>query len=326
MLLHEFGHSLAARRYGIKTPDITLLPIGGVARLERMPSDPKQELVIAIAGPMVNVVIAAVLFIFLQTGSLIQPLSLETQSVGGFLANLMVINVYLVLFNLVPAFPMDGGRILRALLAMRFPYAKATAIAAGIGQALAFVGGFLGFIIPAPLLIFIALFVFLGAGAEASAARIQEATRGTKVAHAMMTDIQLLQLTDRISQAVDYLLEGAQTDFPVVDEEGRPAGMVQRKDLISALREHGETANIGVAISDCEQTVQSDDSLTEVMQQLNQSQCRSFPVLDTDGKVVGLLTMENIGEWLMIRSALDSRQDPQDRQYSFEAGQKLIDR
>jgi len=142
VLLHELGHALAARRFGIATRDITLLPIGGLARLERMPEDPRQELWVTLAGPAVNVVIAAALYIWLTLTNGWAPLSQLSVSSGPFLERIMVANVWLVVFNLIPAFPMDGGRVLRALLATRMEYLKATRIAAGLGQGLTFVFGF----------------------------------------------------------------------------------------------------------------------------------------------------------------------------------------
>ena len=159
VVLHEFGHAFAAKAFGINTPDITLLPIGGVARLERMPEEPVQELIIAVAGPMVNVVIALGLFVAGGPQVFVDSSTVEG---GGFLAQLMTINIMLVLFNLLPAFPMDGGRVLRALLATRLSYARATQVAATVGQGFAFVFGFIG-LIWNPFLIFIALFVYIGA-------------------------------------------------------------------------------------------------------------------------------------------------------------------
>jgi Zn-dependent protease len=167
VVLHEFGHALAAKRYGIRTRDITLLPIGGVARLERMPDEPRQELLVALAGPAVNVVLAFLLFIGLAaTDNLVAP---ETMGVahGSFFERLLFVNLFLVAFNMIPAFPMDGGRVLRALLATRMEYTRATSVAAALGQGIALVFGLLG-IIWNPMLIFIALFVWIGAQQEAS--------------------------------------------------------------------------------------------------------------------------------------------------------------
>jgi Zn-dependent protease len=170
VLLHEFGHAFAARGFGIETPDITLLPIGGVARLSRIPDKPWQELVVAIAGPLVNVVIAGVLIFVIHTSATLEQLEYLENPRVELLAKLASVNVMLVLFNLIPAFPMDGGRVLRALLAMAMPYARATQIAAWIGQGLAVVFGIFG-IFGNPLLIFIAFFIFVGAQQEVAMAR-----------------------------------------------------------------------------------------------------------------------------------------------------------
>jgi Zn-dependent protease len=170
VLLHEFGHAFAARGFGIETPDITLLPIGGVARLSRIPDKPWQELVVAIAGPLVNVVIAGVLIFVIHTSASLEQLEYLENPRVELLAKLASVNVMLVLFNLIPAFPMDGGRVLRALLAMVMPYARATQIAAWIGQGLAVVFGIFG-IFGNPLLIFIAFFIFVGAQQEVAMAR-----------------------------------------------------------------------------------------------------------------------------------------------------------
>src|ERR671916_1181737 len=177
VLPHEFGHVFAARRYGVQTPDITLLPIGGVARLERIPEKPSEELGVALAGPAVNVVIAALLFLILG-GLPSMDDGMQVQNAGvGLLERLAWVNISLVLFNLIPAFPMDGGRVLRALLAYRLGYARGTRIAAGIGQAVAFALGLAG-LFGNPLLIFIALFVYMGAASEAHAVQLREVSRG----------------------------------------------------------------------------------------------------------------------------------------------------
>ena len=176
VLLHEFGHALAARAFGIRTPDITLYAIGGVARLNRIPDKPWQELIVAIAGPLVNVVIAAVLIFGIHvTAGLQQVEHLESPRIE-MLAKVASLNVMLVLFNLIPAFPMDGGRVLRALLAMTMPYARATQIAARIGQGLAIVFAIFGFL-GNPILIFIAMFIFVGAQQEASITRVNRSSR-----------------------------------------------------------------------------------------------------------------------------------------------------
>jgi Zn-dependent protease len=177
VILHEVGHALAARHYRIGTRDITLYPIGGVARLVRMPSCPSQELAIALAGPAVNVAIAlALLAMVLLAGSGPQVAFLNLSGGSAFLLNLMWVNVALVVFNLLPAFPMDGGRVLRAFLAMQLPYVTATTIAARAGQVIAVTLGLIG-LFTGGMLLFVALFVFLAAQAELTMARAQSVVR-----------------------------------------------------------------------------------------------------------------------------------------------------
>jgi stage IV sporulation protein FB len=230
VLLHEFGHVFAARRYGVQTPDITLLPIGGVARLERIPEKPAEELVVALAGPAVNVVIAALLFLALG-GLPAMGDGTQVHNPGvDLLGRLAWVNISLVVFNLIPAFPMDGGRVLRAVLAYRLGYARGTRIAAGIGQAVAFALGLLG-LFGNPLLIFIALFVYMGAAAEASAAQMREASRGMIASDAAETRFEGLPSNATVEDAVERLLSTSQHDFPVVDGSGRLRGVVTRDDL-----------------------------------------------------------------------------------------------
>ena len=195
VLLHEFGHALAARRYGIKTTDITLLPIGGLARLERIPEKPAQELVVALAGPAVNVVIAAGLAVGLWLGGYWQTLSSLSLTGGNLFERLLLANVFLVGFNLIPAFPMDGGRVLRSLLAMRLGPVRATNLAAAIGKGIAVVFGFVG-LFTNPMLLLIALFVWIGASQEAAAVEMKSAFDGVPVREAMLTQFETLSPRD----------------------------------------------------------------------------------------------------------------------------------
>src|ERR1700756_1299353 len=216
VLLHEFGHIFTARRFGVRTPDVILLPIGGVARLERIPEKPSEEFLIAIAGPAVNVVIAAVLV--LLAGASLDPSDFGTieSSKIGLAERLAVVNVFLALFNLIPAFPMDGGRVLRALLATRLGYVRATEIAASIGQGFAFALGFIGLFFN-PMLIFIAIFVYLAASAEAHLVAIRAMSRGVPTSAAMMTQFATLAPEAHVEDAVQTLLRTSQSEFPVVD-------------------------------------------------------------------------------------------------------------
>lgn len=302
VVLHEYGHALTARRYGIRTRDITLYPIGGVARLERMPEKPIEELWVALMGPAVNVVIAAILFAVLYLTNGLVPITDLTIASGSFLERLMVVNITLVLFNIIPAFPMDGGRVLRALLALKMEYTQATQVAANIGQGFAFLMGFIG-LFSNPFLLFIALFVWIGASQEASMVMMKDSISGIPVTRAMLTDFKTLSPRDTLAQVVGLILSGSQHDFPVVDASGRVAGILERDAFIAALSREGQSAPvIGVMKSNLPE-VDSHDMLESALMRLQESGSKTLPVTH-GGQLVGLITAENITEFLMIRSAL----------------------
>ena len=305
VVLHEFGHALAAKAFGINTPDITLLPIGGVARLERMPEEPKQELLIAVAGPAVNVVIA--LGLFVAGGSFINPfVNPAAPERVGLVSQLLIINVLLVAFNLLPAFPMDGGRVLRALLATRLSYARATQIAATVGQGFAFVFGFIG-LIWNPFLIFIALFVYIGASQEAALAQMKDVSRRFPVSSAMVREFRTLPEHATLEEAVDALLATSQHDFPVVDETGNVAGVHTRHDLIAALRKNDPALRVGDVMRRNIPTVTTGTRFEEAFRIMQECNCPAVPVLDSMKRLVGLLTPENVTELMMIQSAMPRR-------------------
>ncbi len=326
IVLHELGHALAARRYGINTRDITLLPIGGVARLERMPEDPKQELVVALAGPAVNVVLVFVcgLGMVLLVGlsafgtSFDQGLRQFTSTFSGrprltslddvpvlgaaFFGQLMLVNVSLVLFNLLPAFPMDGGRVLRALLAMRMDYVKATNVAAAVGQGMAFLFGFWGLFSQNPFIVFIALFVYMGASAEASMVEMRWVLGGVPVSRAMITRFQTVTPQTPLREVIDHILAGYQQDFPVLDG-GRFVGMLERGDVLAALKRQGRDEPVAAAVRpDC-QSADATEMLSRVFERLQGRECHALPVMQ-DGRLVGVIDMENLGEFIAIRSAI----------------------
>jgi Zn-dependent protease len=300
VVLHEFGHAFAAKAFGINTPDITLLPIGGVARLERMPEEPKQELLIAIAGPAVNVVIAAVLFLAHGSRHLLSSATAVTR--GDLIDQILTINIILIVFNLLPAFPMDGGRILRALLATRMSYARATQIAATVGQGFAFVFGFWGLLYN-PFLIFIALFVYIGASQEAALAQMRDVSRRFPVSAAMVREFRSLAVTSSLDEAVDALLATSQHDFPVVDGTGTVAGVLTRQDLIGALRKHDPTVRVGDVMRRDIPTVTTGTRFEEAFRIMQECNCPAVPVLDSARRLVGLLTPENVSELMMVQSA-----------------------
>ncbi len=301
VVLHELGHAMAARQFGIPTRDITLLPIGGVARLERMPEKPEQELWVAVAGPLVNVAIAAGLFVWLTVSHAWAPLGQLHVASGPLLARLMVANVTLVAFNLIPAFPMDGGRVLRALLAKRLDYVRATQVAAGIGQGVAFGFGLLGLFFN-PLLMFIALFVWIGASQEASATQMKAALAGTPIQTAMMTEFMQLGPDDTLADAARMVLQSSQQDFPVV-EQGEVIGILTRADLLLALAKQGNEYPVSAVMRRDFIAAEDTEMLETAFQRLQQCNCHTMPVL-RQGRIAGLLTMDNLGEYLLIQAAM----------------------
>ena len=305
VLLHEFGHALMAARYGIKTRDITLLPIGGVARLERMPEEPLQELWIALAGPAVNVVIATILLAWIQVTSAFAPLAQLNVTNGPFLQRLMVFNVFMIVFNMLPAFPMDGGRVLRAILATRLEYARATQIAANVGQAMALLFAFIGFF-GNPFLLFIAFFVWIGAAQEASMATMKAALGGIPVRQAMMTDFRTLQPDDSLQRAIELILATPQQDFPVM-EDSRVLGILTSRELMVALQQRGPETLVQDVMSRDFLSLEPNEMLDSALSRLHTAECcTTAPVIQRDA-LVGLLTTDNIGEFLLISAALGDR-------------------
>ena len=305
VVLHEYGHALTARRYGIRTEDITLLPIGGVARLERMPEDPRQELWIALAGPAVNVVIAIGLFVLLSVVHGPQSAEPSNQMIaagGNFLAKLMWINIALVVFNMIPAFPMDGGRVLRALLAHRMNYLRATQVAATIGQGLAIMFAVMGLFGGPVMLVLIGLFVFLGAQQESQMVEVRSLLRGVPVRDAMIRQFRAVGPQDSLDQVVALLLSGEQQDFPVMDGP-RIVGMLTRSALLAALAGGKRDGTVAEIMRPECGSVDEMQPLEATFERMHQGQCPALPVL-RHGELVGMITLENIGEWMMIQSAL----------------------
>jgi Zn-dependent protease/CBS domain-containing protein len=302
--LHEYGHALTARKFGIQTRDITLYPIGGVARLERMPEKPIQELWVALAGPAVNMVIAAGLFAYLVLTNALVPFNQLTLATGSFIERLMLVNVSLVLFNLIPAFPMDGGRVLRALLAMNMDYVRATQIAATVGQGLAFLFGLAG-LFGNPMLLFIAFFVWMGASQEASLVQMKNALGGIPVSRAMLTNYETVSPRDSLARIAQLILDGSQHDFPVV-EGGRVVGVVTRDDFLAALTQSGQNVTVSSIMRGNLPEIDSYEMVESALLRIQESGVPVLPVTH-GGQLVGLITAENITEYLMIRAALKTR-------------------
>ncbi len=303
VLLHEFGHIRMASRFGVRTPDVILLPIGGVARLERIPEEPRQEFLIALAGPAVTLAILLVLAIVVTLSgegmALRDPLAPEVP----FAARLLVANLLVLGFNLIPAFPLDGGRVLRALLARKLGLVRATRIAGVVGQLFAVALGILGVVAHAPLTMLVAFFIFVGAGSEASAVTARVAGRGLQVSQMMVTRFRTIPIHATLAQAVDLLLTGEQREFPVVDNLGRTEGILTRDNLIRGLSRSGPQSTVADAMTTAAPTVPPTLGFQEAVERLRSSGLPALPVVDAGGALVGLLTLDNITDLLLVRRA-----------------------
>jgi Zn-dependent protease/CBS domain-containing protein len=303
VLAHEFGHIFTARAFGVETPDVTLLPIGGVARLARIPEKPVQELLIAIAGPLVNVAIALVLMAVTSTHLGAGLFAAMENPRASMVDQLLEANLFIAIFNMIPAFPMDGGRVLRALLAIRLGHVRATEIAAMIGQWAAFAFGFIGLFYN-PLLIFIAIFVYLAAASEAQMVALRAMSRDVPVTAAMVTQFETLTGNEHIDAAVETLLQTSQTDFPVVDESRRLVGIVGRAEIIKALRQLGPNAPVSDVMVKDIPTIERSHRLEEAFRLLQEKSVPAVGVVDYAGRLIGLVTTATIGEMLMVQQSL----------------------
>ncbi len=308
--LHELGHSIVAQRFGVEVREIILLPLGGVALLQRMPDKPLHELLIAVAGPLVNVVIALVLLLLAPLGGITgldarMLIGARDPSLETLIAWLFAANVSLVVFNLIPAFPLDGGRILRALLAMRLGNVRATALASFIGQALAVVLGFIGVFGGNFLLVLVAVFVFFGAGQENNEAQAKNVLRTLRVGDAYNKYALTLTIGDRVSRVVDYILTSYQPDFAVM-QGSKPIGIVTRNDILHALSSQGEDVYITGIMKREFVRVDASASLDDVRRTLMEQGQRVAAVYAGE-QYLGLVSQEDINEAFLVASFLDRR-------------------
>jgi Zn-dependent protease/CBS domain-containing protein len=303
--LHELGHALTARRFGVETRDITLLPIGGLARLERMPENPVHELWVALAGPAVNIIIAAALYLVLASMGSGLNFGEFSWFGGNFLNKLMIVNLWLVAFNMIPAFPMDGGRVLRALLATRMEFSRATRVASRIGQGIACSFFLLG-LFTDPFLIFIGVFVWAGAQQEAAMPQAHTSFGGIPVHRVMLTEFRTLNPDEPLGPLADLLRAGGQEEFPVVFGD-HVLGLASRDALTQILAKEGSGGRVRDAMRRDVPTADPHQSLKQALELFRESRCRAIPVKD-DGRLVGLLTHDQVQEFLSAQSAfLQSR-------------------
>ncbi len=299
VVAHEFGHALMARRYGIRTPDITLLPIGGLARLERMPEKPMQEVAVALAGPAVNIVIWVVL-VSLGAGMQLDAMTQIDSTRIDLLSRLAYVNLFLAVFNLIPAFPMDGGRVFRALLCLRMDRVKATRAAAFAGQIVAVGFGFLGLSTGNPVLVLIAVFVFIAANAESQDVAMRSVARRVLARDAMITEFHALTPQDTLGTAAQAVIQTTQHEFPVLGPDGELLGFVTRNRLFAALAEDRPRSEPATSVMEADiPTVSLTSGLETVLDGLHSAP--AVAVCTNVGKMVGYITRENIGELMVIR-------------------------
>jgi Zn-dependent protease/predicted transcriptional regulator len=302
IVLHELGHAITAQHFNVRTRDIILLPIGGIARMESIPQKPKQELLVAVMGPAVNILISVILFIILKLTNT-YPSSVKDLDFtsANFLFQLFAINLFLALFNFIPAFPMDGGRVLRALLALSLSRVKATLIAAYTGQIIAILFVLVGFSF-SPMLVLVGFFVFLGAHAEANAEQTLSVLSEIKVSDVLMRRYSVLQPGDSLSKAVDLLLNTQEHSF-IVKENDEVKGTLSRNEIIEGLVKFGKDVSVTKVMQTNVASLRPGDLLRDIMQKFSGNKEAIMPVLDGK-KIIGILDLENISEFVQIQNAL----------------------
>jgi len=319
VILHELGHAFAAAAFQIPTRDITMYPFGGVASIEKLPEKPLQELIIALAGPLVNFLIIG----FISAGLFLGGIGWERDigyyfglhrpNVVDYFFQLAYLNFFLAVFNLLPAFPMDGGRVLRAILAMRFPYEKATAVAAMAGQVFAVLFALLG-IFGNPILILIGFFVYIAAENEKKAVEGRAALKGLRARDALMVEYPVLSTTAILQAAIEALLGSQARSFLIVDPLGQPVGTLSRERLIEALhRGMPPSTPITQVMDERLITVSPDAPLGEIMEILQREEIPFVLVVDKTGgasRLLGLIDAENIAEFLLIKKAREAVASP----------------
>jgi len=315
--LHEFGHALVARYYNIKVPHITLMPIGGLAALERMPDRPLEEFLIAIAGPAVNFLIAAILFPVTMlalsfesnsssTATTVSMLFGRLQEPGliGLLLYLTGTNIVLGLFNLLPAFPMDGGRILRALLAMVIPHIQATRIAVFIGRAMAILLAVWGIFGGGVILLLIAFFIYVGGGSERDSVESRAVLRGVKAGNALTPSASNLYTSERVSRVMELIMHSYQTDYPVFDLSNHFVGVITRARLIHALKQNGPDTRIVDAMIPANEVPRcSTEATLDTVRELMALRASRVVAVYDEQDFQGLITIDDLTEVFQVVGA-----------------------
>jgi Zn-dependent protease len=299
--LHEYGHAIMARQFGIRTIDITLLPIGGLARLERMPREPWQELLVAVAGPAVNVVIAGIVFVAMffslpvlkSDWDITIPQVLQDSALGWLLG----INVMLVVFNMIPAFPMDGGRVLRAFLAMLLDYRTATRVAARIGILAAVMMAFIGFQFPDfRMLIFVAAFIGYAGWAESRQVEMSEALRGIRIEEGMIAHTFSVNAMQPLDELVTIFQRRTERVLPVLGVETFYLGMLDIDAVLQAARQNRWLLTASDLMHRNWPILQAPGPLDQQLIRMPPNGIQVLPVLDSRGRLMGLFDFEQMEE------------------------------
>lgn len=312
VVIHELAHSKMAQHYGAEVDSITLLPIGGVSQLKSMPEEPKKELMVSVVGPLSNVVIAALLLVLLTLLPNKEPIAGMTGdefmdfiigvSLQGFLTYMLLINVMLAVFNLLPAFPLDGGRVLRSLLAMFMPSVQATRIAKTIGQVLALGLGTAGLLVGQIFWVIIAVFIFFGAGQEGAGAEMKNILTRLTVRQALTGRFDSVGPDMPLGDVVNIALRSYQEDFPVLDDTGKLVGLLTRSNLLGGLHQRGPDARVSEFMEANFPSVGPDDDFSRVFERMNESRLKAIPVVDGDD-LLGIITVEHLSEVFNLLSA-----------------------
>jgi Zn-dependent protease len=301
VLLHEFGHIAMARRFGVRTPDVLLLPIGGMARLERIPEEPIQEFLIALAGPAVTLAIAFSLYLLLSATSGVPTIEDVRHGGASFLSQVMSINWYLLLFNFIPAIPMDGGRMLRSLLALKLGYFEATRAASVVGRILA-AGMLLYGLFGTPpniILVLIALFVYFAAASEVVRAQTSSTDSDLPLGELMLTEFLTVQVHTRLGVASEQIRHTRQNEFPVTDNFGHLEGLFTRANLLNGLTAYGTGGTVAEAMLNRVPVLSPQLPFRNAYRELKNSGLPALPVVDNAGMVVGVLSLDRVKELIL---------------------------
>lgn len=297
VVLHELGHSLIAQHFGIGVRDIILLPIGGVSQMERIPDEPRSELFISAIGPLVSLVLALFFFILASLFEFSVAVPQVSLLSGNFLVSLFWINLILGIFNLLPAFPMDGGRVLRSLLALKMEYLQATHVAVSIGQMFAifffFYGLFFNF-----WLALIGIFIYMGAETEEHETILRRSLKKTPVGQAMITNFNKLSPDDHLEDAINIACHSLQMDFPIM-QDSELIGILPKDLFLKAMRDHSPDTRIRDVMSTDFITISDTEPLGDVYSRINEIKGGFVPVMHGQ-TLLGFINLEQIGKYHML--------------------------